>query len=116
MEILDDLVAVGIDAINPIEPTVGMSIGAIRRRYPDLVVTSMIDCDQLLPFGTPEEVEVACKQAIDDGARGGSFLLGSSSELHPEAKLENFLKMLEVAHGYGRYANKDHWGAPSWRD
>lgn len=115
MEILDDLVAVGIDAINPIEPTVGMSIGAIRRRYPDLVVTSMIDCDQLLPFGTPEEVEVACKQAIDDGARGGSFLLGSSSELHPEAKLENFLKMLEVAHGYGRYANKDLWGAPSSR-
>ena len=75
----------------------------------------MIDCDQLLPFGEPEEVEAACKQAIDDGAAGGSFLLGSSSELHPDAKLENFLKMREVALTYGRYSNKANWGAPSWQ-
>ena len=110
MLILDDLVNIGIDAINPIEPTCNMTVGGIKTRYPDLVVTSMIDCDQLLPFGTPEEVEVACKQAIDDGARGGSFLLGSSSELHPDAKLENFLKMREVALGYGQYSNKDRLG------
>jgi len=115
MLILDDLVNIGIDAINPIEPTCNMTVGGIKTRYPDLVVTSMIDCDQLLPFGSPEEVEVACKQAIDDGARGGSFLLGSSSELHPDAELENFLTMREVALTYGQYGNKANWGAPSWQ-
>jgi hypothetical protein len=38
-------------------------------------------------------------------------MLGSGSELHPEARLENVLKMIEVAHTCGRYSNKAQWGA-----
>jgi hypothetical protein len=110
MDIMDDLLACGIDAINPLEPTTGMTVPLVREKYPDLIVTSMIDCDQLLPYGPPEEVAAACRQAIDDGARGGAFLLGSSSEIHPEVPLENFLAMIEVARTYGHYSNREQWG------
>jgi uroporphyrinogen-III decarboxylase len=115
MAIVDDLVAAGIDAINPLEPTCDMHVGDIRQRWPQLVVDSMIDCDQLIPYGSEAEVEAACKQAIDDGARGGRFFLGSSSELHPDSKLENVVKLFEVAHTYGRTDNQDNWGPPSWQ-
>ncbi len=110
MEAIEDILACGPEAINPIEPDVGMSMAEIREHSKDIILTSMIDCDQLLVYGTPEEVEKECRAAIDEAAVGGRFLLGSSSELHPAVKLENVLKMYEVCHTYGHYENKDRWG------
>jgi hypothetical protein len=100
MEVLDDLVATGIDGLNPIEPLAGMDIGTIREKYPKLTLMGGIDCSQLLPYGTREEVGQAVKKAIEDGWRGGGLILGSSTEIHPDCKLENILQMWESIRNY----------------
>ncbi|MGE5224331.1 MAG: uroporphyrinogen decarboxylase family protein [Omnitrophica WOR_2 bacterium] len=92
--ILDDLVAAGIDGLNPLEVLAGMSVKAVRQRYPKLALTGGIDVSQLLSLGTPEEVRQACRQAIED-AGGRGYFLGSTTELHWDVKLENAIAMLE---------------------
>ncbi len=94
--VLDDLVAAGIDGLNPLEVLAGMTIKGVRDRYPDLFLAGGIDVSQLLSLGTPEEVRVACRQAIaDSGGRG--YFLGSTTEIHWGARLENVVAMFEIA-------------------
>lgn len=93
--VLDDLVATGIDGLNPLEVLAGMSVKAVRQRYPHLVLTGGIDVSQLLSLGTPEEVRQACRQAIADA--GGGYFLGSTTELHWDVKLDNAKAMFESA-------------------
>jgi len=94
--VLDDLIRTGIDGLNPLEVLAGMTPAAVRGRYPDLVLTGGIDVSQLLTFGTPEEVREACRQAIlATGGRG--YLMGSSTELHWDVRLENAVAMFETA-------------------
>jgi hypothetical protein len=94
--ILDDLVAAGIDGLNPLETNAGMSIAEVRVRYPHLFLAGGIDVSQLLCLGTPDEVRRVCHQAIADSGERGYFL-GSTTELHWEARLENAIAMFETA-------------------
>lgn len=96
--IMDDLVEAGIDGLNPLEVLAGMSVEAVRERYPALFLTGGIDVSQLLPFGTPGEVTAVCRRTIDE-ADGRGYFLGSTTELHWDVKLENAGAMFAVAHG-----------------
>ncbi|MEI6789140.1 MAG: uroporphyrinogen decarboxylase family protein [bacterium] len=92
--ILDDLVAAGIDGLNPIEVLAGMDVGEIHRRYPHLFMAGGIDVSQLLPFGTPGQVRDAVRKAIDEA--GGRILVDSSTELNEDVPLANFLALREA--------------------
>jgi uroporphyrinogen decarboxylase len=94
---LDDLVEAGIDGLNPLEVLAGMSVAAVRERYPGLFLTGGIDVSQLLPYGTPDEVRRVCRRTIADAA-GGGYFLGSTTELHWDVKLENAIAMFDVAY------------------
>jgi uroporphyrinogen decarboxylase len=94
--VLDDLVAAGIDGLNPLEVLAGMEVAEVRKRYPKLFLTGGIDVSQLLTNGTPDEVRATCEQAIrDTGGRG--YFMGSSTELHWDVRLENAMAMFETA-------------------
>jgi len=94
--VMDDLVAAGIDGINPLEVAADMTVRQARERYPQLVLTGGVDVSNLLPLGTPEEVRAACEENI--AATGGrGYLLGSSTELHWEIPLANMMAMFETA-------------------
>jgi hypothetical protein len=94
--VLDDLVACGIDGLNPLEVMADMTVGAVRQRYPRLFLTGGIDVSQLLTYGTPGEVRAACQQAIADTS-GCGYFLGSSTELHWDVPLANAQAMFETA-------------------
>ncbi|NUQ70231.1 MAG: hypothetical protein HUU17_05350 [Chthonomonadales bacterium] len=96
MSVLDDLIATGIDALNPLEVLAGMTPECVRAAYPDLVLTGGIDVSVLLTYGTPDEVREVCRKAIrDTGGRG--YLMGSTTELHWDVRLENAIAMFETA-------------------
>ncbi len=95
-DVMDDLVAAGIDGLNPIEVLAGMTVGEVRRRHPNLFLAGGIDVSQLLALGTPDEVRAACGQAIHDTA-GRGYFMGSSTELHWDVKLENAVAMVDAA-------------------
>lgn len=93
-QILDDLVAAGIDGLNPIEVLAGMDIGEIHRRHPHIFMAGGIDVSQLLPLGSPAEIKDAVTRAID--AAEGRIMIGSSTELNNDVPLENFLALRDA--------------------
>ena len=95
MEVMDDLVAAGIDGLNPIETVAGMNLKEVRRKHRKLFLAGGIDMSQLLSNGTPDEVREVCRKAICDASPG--YLMGSTTEADNSCKLENLIAMREVA-------------------
>lgn len=104
MDILDDMIDAGIDGLNPIEPIAGMDIAYLKKRYgKSLVLVGNVDCSQVLPLGTVDDVIRATKQCLRDAGHGGGLLIGSSSEIVPSTPVENILAFYETCRAYGRY-------------
>lgn len=103
-QIMDDLLDAGIDGLNPLEPLAGMELNLLKRRYGDrLILVGGIDCSQLLPLGTPEQIRATVKVAMQTAAPCGGFFIGSSSEITPSTPLQNVLAFFEACREYGRY-------------
>ena len=97
--ILDDFIGIGVDEIHPCEPYCQMDVRTLREHYPEMVLSQPIDCAALLPFGSEEEVREAVIEAIEDAGRR-KIIIGSTSEIHPDVKVENALAMYDTARTY----------------
>jgi uroporphyrinogen decarboxylase len=103
-EIIDMIVDTGIDALDPIEPMAGMDIGQIKEKYGERIcVIGNVDCTEVLPRGTKEDVEEAVKETIAKASGGGGHILASSNSIHPAVKPENYKTMIETARKHGVY-------------
>ncbi len=98
-EVCKELIEMGVDSINPFEPLANMDIKKFRTLYPDTVCGSMIDCQDLLAFGTMDQIREVTRQAIKD-SEGSKTLIGSTSEIHPGISIENAIAMYEEAKNY----------------
>ena len=102
--IIDMIVGTGVDAIDPIEPIAGMDIGEVKTKYGDRVaVVGNVDCGNLLPYGTKEQVIDAVKETIAKASVGGGHIIASSNSIHPGVKPENYRTMVEAAQEFGVY-------------
>jgi uroporphyrinogen decarboxylase len=100
---LDALIDLGIDGLNPIEPQV-MDLADVKRRYGHRVyLQGNVDCTWILPYGTEEDVRRDVRRCIDAAAKGGGFVLAESNSMHPNVKFENILIYVDEARKYGKY-------------
>lgn len=77
--ILDDLInEIGIDGLNPIEIAAGMDLVDLRKKYPRLLLFGGIDVSELLPFGTPGQIEDEVQRIIKEIGKYSGLFLGSS--------------------------------------
>lgn len=98
MQILPDLVAAGIDGLNPIDYQAGMRLKEIRKKYPRLLLFGGIDAKGVLMFGTPEEVKKFTQKSIEDASPG--YFVGSSGAIYDPVSIDNLKTMLETAYQY----------------
>jgi hypothetical protein len=96
--VVDDLVAAGIDGLNPIETASGMDLADLHRRHPKLVLIGGIPVTDVLAIGTPDTVRDAVVRAIEDTE--GRLLVGSDSEIANSVPLANFLALREAVLTY----------------
>lgn len=103
--LLDDLIEVGVDILNPVQVTAeGMETDLLKRRFgTSLSFWGAIDTTQILPNGTADDVRKEVKKIIHDLAPGGGFVLSSVHNLQPDIPPENILAMFEAASRYGKY-------------
>ena len=102
--LLDRMIDAGIDAIDPLEPMAGMDIGQVKARYGDrIAVMGNIDVTELLPHGSPQDVEHAVKETLAKAAPGGGYVLASSNSIHPGVRPENYRAMVQTARQWGAY-------------
>jgi uroporphyrinogen decarboxylase len=103
--ILDDFIEVGFDGVHPIQPQC-MDIGEVKKYLKGKAcILGNIDCRNLLPYGTKEEVEDAVKDTIKKAGYGGGYIISSSNSIHPGVKAENYIAMINAVHKYGMYVS-----------
>jgi uroporphyrinogen decarboxylase len=103
-KIFADLVELGFEGYQAIEPGAGMDIAFLKEEYDDrLCLVENVDCGSTLCQGSVEQVVAETRRIIDAAGPGGGFILGSSNSIHDGVKLENFLAMTRTAAEYGKY-------------
>ena len=91
MEIVPDLIAAGVDGLNPIEKAAGMDIYEVRKRWPELIIVGGMDVTHLLRTATPAEVRRETRRIIAEVGAEGRLLIGSTTELEENVPLQNYL-------------------------
>jgi hypothetical protein len=104
VEILPDLIEIGVVMYNPVEPTSGADIYEVHKKYGDKICFSgNIDIAGVLALGTPEEVEKDVKEHIERLGREGAYILTSSHSITNDVPFENFMAMIAAGHRCGQY-------------
>lgn len=59
--------------------------------------------NDLLTYGTPDQVREACKRVIDGVAKDGGYIMDAGAIIQQDAKIENVKAMTEFTLEYGKY-------------
>ena len=79
-------------------------LAEIKRLYGDrLALMGNLHTTDVMLRGTPEDVERAARQAIEDAAEGGGFILSTGDQCGRDTPDENIFRLIEAAKRYGRY-------------
>jgi len=100
-----DLIEDGVQVLDPIQTrSQGMEVAALKADFGrDLVFHGAIDTQQVLPFGSPEDVKRETLKVIRKLGRGGGLLLGPSHNVQPDVPPENLVALCQTAREFGRY-------------
>lgn len=102
--VLDEIVACGFEGLHSLQPSAGMDIAEIKRRYGKvLTLIGNIDLDYVMTMAPPEEVEEVVKKTIDAAASGGGYILSTCNTLIDAVPPANAIAMYETGHHYGVY-------------
>ena len=97
--IIPELIAIGVDVLNPVQPA-AMDPVALKRDYGrDLCFWGSIDEQHTLPFGSPQDVRREVRERIASLGAGGGLILGPTHHLQLDTPLENFWAMASEVTG-----------------
>lgn len=97
-QVIPQLIDCGVDGFYCLEPGIGMDIVELKNRWPQMVWAGGVDGVDLLERGTPEQVRAEIGRHIreTDALNTGGMFVGSSSEINPPVKPDNFRAMVEA--------------------
>jgi uroporphyrinogen decarboxylase len=94
--ILPDLIEIGLDVLNPIQPAC-MDPARVKKEFGDrLCFWGSIDEQYTLPFGTPEQVRSEVADRLESLGRSGGLILGPTHHVQLDTPLENFWAMVHA--------------------
>jgi uroporphyrinogen decarboxylase len=103
-DLLDDLIEIGVDIINPVQVTALGDIASLKARFGDrLTFWGGIDTQHVLPNGTVQEVEGEVYRRIRELGPGGGFVAASVHNIQPDVPPENIIAMAEAIRKFGKY-------------
>lgn len=94
--IIPDLIEIGLDVLNPVQPAC-MDPIKLKRQYGDkLSFWGTIDQQHTLPFGTPDDVRREVLDRLATVGRGGGLILAPTHHIQLDTPLENFWAMIRA--------------------
>ena len=100
LEVFEDLLACGIQAINPNEPA-SVDIVQLKADWGSRVaLIGNVDVD-LLSRGTPDEVTAAVKHLIETVGPGGGYAVSSGNSVAHYTSMANYRALLDAVRLYG---------------
>jgi uroporphyrinogen decarboxylase len=103
-DIIPDLVEIGIDILNPVQPLANhMDPALLKKEFgKSLSFQGGIDVQKAM-IGTREEVRAEVIGRITAFAPGGGYVLSSANNIGSDVPVENTLALFEFARKYGTY-------------
>lgn len=102
--ILDDIVAAGVDCVDPLDPLGGLSVAGVKEKYGTRIcIKGNVNIGGALSLGTPEEVRAEALACIQAGKPGGAYIFSTSNSVMSCIRPENYLAMLETLREFGSY-------------
>lgn len=96
--ILDEVAAAGFDGIQSLQPSAGVDIAQVKRRYGDrLCLWGNIDLDYTMCFGSPEEVKKAVRDTVRAAGKNGGHILSTCNTMISAIPRENIYAMIEAS-------------------
>ena len=97
-KLLDMFVEAGYDAYQSIQASASMDLGRVKAQYGDrLVLWGGVRVEHLLA-GEPEDVRADVRRALEVGAPGGGFILGTTHSVAVGTRYDNFMALLDAYH------------------
>jgi len=96
-EIIPDLIEIGVDVLNPVQPE-AMDVRRVKREFGrDLTLWGGIGAQSVIPYETPEAVRRAGQEALETLGEGGGYIYGNAGAVPTETPLANMLALIEAA-------------------
>jgi uroporphyrinogen decarboxylase len=100
---VEGLISAGVDILNPIQPEC-MDFDEVHDLAGDrLSFWGTIGTQQVLPFGTPDEVRKTVLSRINKCGKRGGIVIGPTHLVEPEVPWENLLALYEAASAGGMH-------------
>ena len=101
MEVMEDLIEIGFDIIDPIQPEC-MDPYKVKERFGDrMTLHGTISSQQTLPFGTVEDVRNEVRERIERCGKNGGLVIAPNNVVQFDVPLENLLAVYETAKKVG---------------
>lgn len=101
--LLPEFIEIGVDIFQAVQPK-AIDPAHLKRKFGGrLSFWGTVDIQEVMPFGTPDDVFNEIKTRIETVGPGGGFILAPSHGIQPDVPLENILAFYEAAHEYGKY-------------
>lgn len=99
VDLLPDLVDMGIQALNPIQVTArGMDPAALKAAWGHhLAFWGGVDTMHVMPRGTPDDVRAEVRTRIREMGQGGGYVVAAVHNLQPDVPPQNIVAMVEAA-------------------
>lgn len=104
--LLPDFIEVGVDILNPVHiRATGMNPVELKRDFGKAIVFwgGGVDTQDVLPYGTPQEVKEDVRRNIDALAPGGGFVFNTVHNIQADVPPENIVAMWEALQECGIY-------------
>jgi len=101
--VVDELVEIGLDVLNPIQP-MAMNPAEFKKRFgKKLTMYGALDVQNIMPFGSPAQVREEVKELIQSCAPGGGFILSPAHHIQSDTSIENVEAFYQAARDFGQY-------------
>ncbi len=95
-EVIPDLIEVGANILQPIQPE-AMDVFEVKRRYGrDLCLVGGISTQQTLPYGTPDQVRDEVRQCLERLGEGGGYVMAPAKPILPGVPIGNAIALIET--------------------
>jgi uroporphyrinogen decarboxylase len=103
--ILDDLIEIGMDVFNPVQPNVpGHEPRDLKSKFGDrLSFWGAIDQQHLLPHGPAQEIEQDVREKIEILGANGGYMCSPAHIVQADTSIENVEAFIEAVKTHGAY-------------
>ena len=100
--LIGDWIEIGLDVIHPIQRHAMDPLAIERKHGGKITFFGGLDVQQVIPWGTPEEVREEVRFLIDTYWRGGKCMITAGNMINGNCSLESLEAFLEETMNYGK--------------